>query len=153
MKTTLTIKTPEIAARAQAIIANLPLDPVHEIIIREAKKDISAEQRGLYFKWMGIIGEEIGQTKDEMHFQSKDRHLVPIFCRDDIEYAEMWSSMVAVREAGMVKEADILMHGIVKETSITKASVKQMAEYMNEVEREAAGLGIRLPHPDDRGKS
>lgn len=150
MRQTLTIKTPEIAARAQAIIANLPLDPVHEIIIREAKKDISAEQRGLYFKWMGIIGEEIGQTKDEMHYQSKERHLVPIFIRDDIEYSEMWSAMIAVRDAGMAKEADMLMRGIIKETSITRASVKQMAEYMNEIEREAAGLQIRLPHPDDR---
>ncbi len=152
MKHRITCITHEHKARALAIIGTMPIDPAHEVIIREAKKDISAEQRGLYFKWMGIIGEEIGQTKDEMHYQCKDRHLVPIFCRDDIEYAEMWSSMIAVRAAGMVKEADMLMHGIIKETSITRASVKQMAEYMNEIERESAGLGIRLPHPDDRGR-
>jgi hypothetical protein len=152
MKQTLTIRTPELAARAQAIIAGLPMEPVHEIIIREAKKDISAEQRGLYFKWMGIIGEELGMTKDAMHEQSKERHLVPIFIRDDIEYAEMVSSLDAVRAMGMKEEADRLWRHIVKETSITKAGIKQMSEFMNEVEREAAGLAIRLPHPDDRGR-
>lgn len=138
-------RTGELKARALFIIGALPVEPVFEVIIREYKKDISAEQRGLYFRWMGIMGNEIGLTKNDMHLQCKEDHLVPIFTRDDQDYAEMVAAVRATGRANMWKK-------IIKLTSITDANTAQMSEYMNEISREAAGLDIRLPHPDDRGR-
>lgn len=61
MKHHLTIRTPEIAARAQAIIGSLLLDPVlHEVIIREAKSLRSIAQNDLMW---GMLTDISGQVE------------------------------------------------------------------------------------------
>ena len=152
MKHRITCITPEHRNRALAIIGTMPIDPVHEVVIREAKRDRSADQNALYWQWLTIIGSELGMTKDELHEQCKARHLVPIFTRDNEDYSAMVAAVQAVRSQGMIAEADALWSQVVRMTSTTDCSVRQMAEYLNEIEREAVGLGIRLPHPEERGR-
>lgn len=152
MKHRITCITPEHRNRALAIIGTMPIDPAHEVIIREAKRDRSADQNALYWQWLTIIGSELGMTKDELHEQCKARHLVPIFTRDNEDYAAMVAAVQAVRSQGMVSEADALWSQVVRMTSTTDCNVRQMTEYLNEIKREAAGLGIRLPHPEDLGR-
>ncbi len=131
------------------MITNLPLSPVQEVITRDYKKDRSLNQNALYFKWLTIIGADLGESKETLHECYKDKFLVNIYTRDEPEYAEMIESLREVWKQGMKKEAIDLRKRIVALTSTTPATVAQMSEYMQNIDREAASLGIRLPHPDD----
>lgn len=143
------ISSPELKRRALACVEALALDPACEITIKEHKRDISAEQRGLYFKWLGIIADHLGYTKEELHIEYKKRWLKPIFERDDPEYSAMIQNIRDVWKQGMKKVAEDLSNQVIKLTSIRDANTHQMWEYMGNIEKEAPGLAIVLPFPDD----
>lgn len=143
------ILSEEYRNRVMMIIKALPLAPVHEVIIQEHGKDRSKEQNALYWKWLTIIGNELGETKEDIHERYKDKFLVNIYERDNPEYAEMIQALRTVWQQGMKKEAVSLRQKIVALTSTTTATVKQMSEYMENIERDAADLAIMLPHPED----
>ena len=146
MKKTITLKSQELKDRAVAIIEALSFEPLHEVVIREHKKDRSLEQNALYWKWLTIIGEELGYSKEEAHMVYKERYLVNIFSRDDIEYAAMIGNIKLVGGAKGVS----IMNKIIDMTSTVDASVKQMTEYLNSIALHAQELGIHLPFPEDR---
>lgn len=160
MKQTLTIKSPEIAARAQEIIGNLPLDPVHEVLIRPAKKDRSLEANGLLWKWNTIIGADLGWDKEEVHAHYKQKFLPGIYLtpieEEDGEFEEafreIWATLDQLKMEGEEKEASALSKLVVSMLSTARLGVKRMSMFMNAVSLDAGRLGIRLPHPDDRGR-
>jgi hypothetical protein len=149
MNKTIIIRTDQLRARAVEILSTLPLSPVHEVVFKEHKESRSLRQLALLWKWNTIIGNELGNTKDEQHDYYKETFLVPIFTRDDPEYAAMVASVKHVRAAGMAADADALKKQIVKLTSTTDCDTKQMAEYMRDIDHHAASLDIMLPRPDD----
>lgn len=129
-------------------IHDLPLDKGWSITVEPFKKDRSVQQNALYWKWLTVIGGEIGMTKEEVHQDCKARFLVPIFTRDDPEYAEMFEAVRDVWRAGDKDGAMLLRKNIVRLTSTTHASVKQMSEMMEDIERDAISKGIYLPAPE-----
>lgn len=149
MKNKIVLSSLELKHRAAQIINSLPLDPVHEVIIREHKKDRSADQNSLYWKWLTVIGADLGESKEELHERYKGEYLVNIYERDDPDYAEMLQTLREVYREGMRDEALNLRKKIVALTSTTTATVHQMSEYMTEIDRHAVELGIRLPSPED----
>lgn len=149
MKLSIILKSELHRETAVNAIAALPLEPVYEIIIREHKKDRSAEQNALYWKWLTVIGNELGEPKEDIAERYKDKFLVQIYERDNPEYAEMVQSLRNIWLQGMKAEAVNLRKKIVSLTSTTTANVKQMTEYLENIERDAANLSIRLPYPED----
>jgi hypothetical protein len=149
VKQTIVISSEELRNRAATILAALPLDPVHEIVFRVHKKNRSLVQNGLYWEWLTIIGNALGESKEDVAERYKDKFLVQIFERDDPEYAEMVQSLREIWKQGMKKEAVSLRKRIVSFTSTTTANVAQMSEYLENIERDATSLGIRLPSPED----
>lgn len=141
-----------IRARAQAIIAALPQEPVHEVVIRPHKGKRSLDQNALLWQWLTIIGSELGYTKEEAHEEYKRRFLVPILIRDDTEYAAMWGAVESVKASGMEKEAAQLEGDIVRLTSTTRLNTRQFTEFLTDIDRHAAGLDIYLPRPEDQGR-
>jgi len=117
--------------------------------ISDYKKNRSVAQHRLYWKWNTVIGEELGESKEEVHHRNKEKMLVPIYERDDDEYAATIETVRDVYRQGMEEKAKQLFTSIVKLTSTTKATVDQMAEYLTDIEYHAASLNIRLPRPDD----
>jgi hypothetical protein len=148
MKDRIIIVSEEHRKRALTILEHLPLAPVHEVVIREHVKDRSAEQNALYWKWLTVIGNELGESKEDLHERYKDKFLVNIYERDNPDYAEMIQSLRNVWRNDMKAEAVNLRKKIVALTSTTTATVKQMTEYMTCIEHDAAGLAIRLPQPE-----
>ena len=148
MKHHLKIDTIELRNRAVTIANSMPLDDIHEIIIRPWKRDRSAEQNSYYWKILTVIGNDLGNTKDEQHCIYKRMFLVPIFTRDDSEYAEMIGAIDAMRKQHLGLVCDVLDREIVKLTSTTQANVKQMSEYIDDIQNHATSLGIRLPGPE-----
>jgi hypothetical protein len=149
MKQKIAITSEELRARALTIIKGLPLSPVYEIDIREHKKDRSVEQNALYWKWLTVIGNDLGETKEDLHERYKDKFLVHIYERDDPDYGAMVQTLRRIYKQGMKEQSISLHKQIVSLTSTSTATVKQMSEYMEAIEHDAASLAIRLPHPED----
>ena len=150
MKAKIIISSEELKQRAGVIIANLPLEIVHEVVIREHKKDRSASQFGLYWIWMSQISGYTGETKDEVHRRMKKKHLIPIYMEDPT--TGMAETVKAVREVysqGMKSAAKTLEDRVIDLVSTKDANVKQFAAYLEEIEKEAIGQGIYLSHPED----
>jgi hypothetical protein len=143
------IKDKQTKDRACRIINDLDVDGNTEVVIRKHKMTRSAAQNSLLWKWYTVIALELGESKEEVHERYKGRFLVPIYERDDSAYAEMIEAVREVWRAGKKKDADILFKQIVKLTSTTTASVKQKAEYLNDIDADARSIGIRLPYPED----
>jgi len=135
--------------RVIRIIECLPLVPIAEVVIKEHKKDRSAEQNSLYWKWITIIADSLGETKEQLHEIYKDRFLVQIYERDDPEFSEMISSLRAIYRQGMKVEALALRKRIVALTSTTTATVAQFTEYLDDIQKDANSLSIRLPSLED----
>lgn len=149
MKQKLIINSEEVQRRCLEIVKAIPIDPCHEVIIREHKKDRSSEQNSLYWKRLTVIGNSLGESKEALHERFKSDYLVNIYERDNPEYAEMLETLRNVYREGMRDEALNLRVKIVSLTSTTTATVSQMSEYMTCIDRKAAELGIRLPSLED----
>ncbi len=144
----LILKSQQIKDRACHIINQAGYEKPLEVVIREHKADRSAAQNALYFKWITIIGSDLGETKDELHERYKGLFLVRIFERDDPEYAEMIAALRRLYKEDK-EQGSFLFKQIVKLTSTTKANVSQFSEYLSDIEADARRLNIFLPHPDD----
>lgn len=141
MKQKIIVSTEQHKARACMIINSLPLDEPHEVVIRPHKRNRSAEQNAYMWLVETIMGAELGLTKEGMHDVHKREFLVPIFIRDDQDYAEMFFSIEQTPEP----QRSILKREVVKLTSTTKANVAQMREFIDSILQQAGELGIRLP--------
>lgn len=149
MKHKIAIASEELRNRVIEIVKALPLEIVHEIVIQEYKKDRSKEQNALYWKWLTVIGNDLGESKEEVHERYKGMFLVHIYERDCPDYADMIQSLRTVYKQGMHSEALALKARIVELTSTSTATVKQMTEYLDSIEHHAASLAIRLPQSED----
>jgi len=118
------------------------------VTLEKQKLTRSAAQNRLYWMWIGIIAQELGYSKDEMHEIYKERLLWPILIRDSDEFAELNSRIRAVFEAGMKLEAAELRKHVIGMLTTTKLTVQQFTEYLREIEADALRMGIPLPHPD-----
>lgn len=146
---TYVIRSNDQIARLSTFLESQPKEPLLEVIIQEHKKDRSVEQNQLYWRWIGVISEEWGWSKDEVHDNLRRRFLVPIYERDDIGYAAMIHSIRKVYSKGFKEDANAMFEHIVKLTSTTNAKVKQFTEYLKDIERDLASKGIILPRKED----
>lgn len=124
-------------------IGALSRDKQWEVVIRPYRRDRSKAQNRIMWKWLTIIGNDLGYGKEEMHEDFKRRFLVPIMIRDDEQFAAMWT---AVSDA----DNEELYQGVVKLLSTTVLNTAQFAEYLTDIERAAYELGIALPTGDDQ---
>jgi hypothetical protein len=76
VKQSIVIISEEHRNRALEIIKALPLDPKHEVAIREKVKNRSLDQSALYWKWLTVIGNDLGESKEDVHERYKDKFLV-----------------------------------------------------------------------------
>lgn len=106
---------------------------------RKSSKSRSSRQNSLYWKWVTIIGDNAGYTKDEMHNQIKRDYLINILIRDDSDFAELWVNLTKIDD-------NILTNGVVDLISTARLTTKQFAEYLTDIERSTP---YPLPHPDD----
>lgn len=128
-------------------ISELAANDPHSVTIAPVKRNRTAAQNGLYFHWVGCIASHVGDDKKSMHGQLKAMFLLPIFCRDDEDFAALYATVIDAvrRDAPGAKKA---IRSLKRETSITKASQDQMREYLDEISRMCAHQGIHLTVPD-----
>lgn len=146
MKQTIVIHTAEHRNLAKAVIDCLPLDVVHDVVIREHKRNRSMEQNRFYRAILTIIANELGMTPDALAKDYKGRFLSHIYERDVPEYAEMIETVREVWRSGAKAQAEKLNKHIVNMTSTTTATVPQMQEYLDCIIHHANSLAIKLPY-------
>ena len=102
----------------------LNCDEAVEVVVKPYKRNRNNDQNALYWKWITIIGNDLGYDKDEMH------------------------ELLAYKFLGLEqKEIDGRKFEQIRST--TKLSVGGMSEYMERVQRWAAEMGVRLPSLED----
>jgi hypothetical protein len=133
----------------------LAFEPAQMLTIRKyVKKDVlRASQRRLYWLWLTdmqatTINLHAGHTKDSWHHRMKYRFLVPIYERDNPDYALLLASISDVLHQGLIDAHAVLMKHVISETSITTATVSQFAEYLTEIQMFCDDAGIRLRTDD-----
>lgn len=136
--------------RLSTFLEAQPKEPLIQVVVSEHKKDRTVEQNRLYHLWLTIIADELGETKEDAHYDLRRRILLPIYERDDLGYADMLNAVRKVHKLGGKAEAKIQADFIIKHTSTTAANIKQFTEYLKEIERDMVGKGIILPRPEDR---
>lgn len=111
--------------RAISHIKALNIDKPWSIDIKLYKKNRTAAQNRLMWKWLTCIGDDIGYTENEMYDIMVDKFLPDEF----IEYA-----------GKQVK----------KNKSTSRLNTKEFTVYLEKIDRFAAAeLGIVLPSPED----
>ena len=125
---------------------NLDQAPL-EVMARTGEYGRSVHQNRLMWLWNTEIGNHMGLTKDEVHTILKRKFAVPIFTRDNLDYAQMVESVKAIRKRGMTTEAEYLAKEIARLTTTSDFTIDQMAEYLKDVEHYAAEIGAELSFP------
>ena len=93
--------------------------------VKPYKEKRSTAQNSLYWLWLGIIGADLGNNKDEIHAVMAHKFLAP-------EIKEIMGEQIE----------------IIKST--TKLNIHEFTEYLNQIEIFASGfLNIILPRPED----
>lgn len=146
---------------ALAAVAAVKFDTTMQVIIRPFKpgEAITDAQRKMYFFILTDlqntdVNELAGRTKDQWHIAMKRRFLLPIYCREFSDFAEM---VEAVRRCPELERKE-LMKWITKETSITRKCeddpitgekaegkmIRIMREYIDCVMTYARNHGVQL---------
>ena len=94
-------------------------DCVIELTVKKYRRKRSLDQNNLYWLWLGVIGDDLGYTADELH-----------------------TSFRAMFLTDKTKKIPLVR-------STTALDVKDFSIYLGKVERQASELGIILPQPED----
>jgi|WetSurMetagenome_2_1015567.scaffolds.fasta_scaffold76192_3 hypothetical protein len=113
------------------------------------KESISSASLRLYWAWMTDMSKTQveamkGRTKDDWHWEMKMKYLVPIFIRDDSEFAEMHNCLLRVLSSSIFSDRQTIKEKFYGNLSITDATPKQATEYLNDIERFCHSQGVML---------
>ena len=117
--------------------------------IDQRQETLSSAQRRLYWLWMTEYGKQRGLDKEEASAFFKYKYLSIIYNRDNVgEYPETFKVMRDLKKSG-ASEYEPLRQFVSNRMSITEATTKQMAEYLNDIEMWCLKDGVKLTCPDD----
>ncbi|MFU8927543.1 recombination protein NinB [Acinetobacter puyangensis] len=116
--------------------------------VGQKEEERSLAQNRLYWKWLQQWSKHQGTDKDSEHLFFKRQFLISIFNRDDPEFAEMCAAIKALKE-NEIAEYQAIADQVIKLTSTTKASVKQMTEYLELIDAFCLKHGVKLVTPED----
>lgn len=123
------------------------------IVIKNLVASMREAQRGLYWLWVGVIGSDIGNSKEEQHFIFKEKFLLNIYLNDPDEHPEfvdLVENMLIIRK-NSPNQYQTVRHFVINNTSHMDASKKNMMEYLSEISAFARDMQIRLPAPERDG--
>jgi hypothetical protein len=131
------------------------LDPAKRwsVEISEAKTKRSLNQNALLYKWEGILADEQGLTKQEVHDHNKRYFFLPIYERDGYPYEQLPDLMATLRELyklGEKKKAEQFHRFVVSSISTARANTAQTSEVLKDIDKDAiTRLQVALPQPGE----
>lgn len=131
-------------------IKDIVADGKTQVTIQNAG-DKSSRQRGLQWLWntdvaLSGMGGEFEDTKENVHLVSKYRWAIPILCRDDTNFGDIYAGFI--KEHGKDPErmrwfVDVMVH-------TEKFNTSQMAEFLTDYQRYYLERGFPLRDPEDQ---
>ncbi len=109
----------------------------------EKKRDRSLAQNSLYYKWLTQRAVALHTSMMDQRCYCKLHFGVPILRRDNEEFQQTYDSVIKP----LPYEKKLQAMKLIDISSIM--GVKQMTEYLQEIEAECTEQGIRLVHPED----
>ena len=123
-------------------------EEVLEVTIQPENRKRSLAQNRLYWKWVSQWAQHTGDSEQRAHHIFKYKFLVTIFYQDDAQYAAMCDSVKVLKGIDRGHYDKIAAH-VIRQTSTTDASVKQMTEYLDRIERYCYANDFTLTVPDE----
>lgn len=123
-------------------------EEVLEVVIQPESRKRSLAQNRLYWSWVNQWANHTGDSEARAHHIFKYKFLVTIFYRDDEQYAAMCDSVKVLKGIDRGHYDKIAAH-VIRQTSTTDASVKQMTEYLDRVERYCYANDFKLTIPNE----
>lgn len=130
------------------LIAQQSSEEVLEVTIQPAKRKRSLATNRLYWLWITQAANEWGDTKEGVHYDFKRRFLLKIYYRDSQSFAAMCDSIKALQDLDL-QHYDMIAKEVVGLVSTTKATDKQMGEYLDDIYRFCYAQGLFLLIPED----
>lgn len=118
------LKNEEIKNNCLEHIKNLSKDIVWDVEIKKHRKDRSQAQSRLMWMWLGIIGNDTGNSPENLHEILKLKFL----------------GTEKIKSLGYELEIP---------KSTTKLTTQEFTDYLDKIEGLALSIDIRLPHPED----
>lgn len=119
------------------------------VIVTDKSETRTQAQNRLYWQWITVIANHLGNDKDYQHIYFKRYLLAKIYARDDGEFALMASSIKNCQGKIPYAQYEAMANGVAKQISTTTATTAQFMEYLNDIEKWAYAKAIYLPIPDD----
>lgn len=123
-------------------------EEVLEVIVQPEKRKRSLATNRLYWLWITQVANEWGDTKEGVHYDFKRRFLLKIYYRDSQSFAEMCDAIKALKDLDL-RNYDKIAKEVVGLVSTTKATDKQMSEYLDDIYRFCYAQGLFLLIPED----
>jgi hypothetical protein len=122
-------------------------------VIKNIEESLTDAQRGYYWVLCGIIGNDLGYTKDEMHQTFKERFLLNTFINDTDNHPSfvgVVDNMKIIKERCPEQYAatrELILNGV----STMDATKANMMELLKEVLGVARNHQIKIPLPPRSG--
>lgn len=118
------------------------------VTIKESGETRTAAQNRLIHRWFSDIERHhsIGQTAAEIKAQCNLTYGLPILTRDDPE----WASAFAYIFKSLNHEAKLKAIRVLDVPFTRRMGVRQLSEYMDQMQRDYAEMGVRLTDPELR---
>ena len=123
------------------------------VIIKNVDESITDAQRAYHFVLCGIIGTDLGNSKDEQHQYFKERFLLNIYINDPENHPEfigVVDNMLTVKQH-CPERYPAIRKLVVGGVSIKHATKQNMMELLTEEINFANSHQIRLPAPPREG--
>lgn len=137
------VLTRQAAQTIWAYIKTLPFDGTWKIVFKKNDADRSSKQNRLSHKWYAERSVDTGLGPDEEKCYCKLVFGCPILIEEDEDFANFFNAAIRPLPYDQMMKA----MEYVPVTSIM--SVKQMTQYMHEIDRASAEVGIILSRPED----
>jgi hypothetical protein len=139
------------------VCAELDSSKRWSVEISEAKTKRSLNQNALLYKWEGILADEQGLTKQEVHDHNKRYFYLPIYERDGYPYEDLPDLMATLRELyrlGEKAKAEQFHKFVVSSISTARADTKQTTEALKDIDKDAISrLQVALPQPGEQDET
>lgn len=122
---TIVLSSLESRDMAKHFIGKIPADGKMQVDIKKVQSVRSIAQNRLYWMWVGIMSDETGHTKKEMHEFLKDEFLLP-------EIIEAFGKTITIKP------------------STKNLKVGEFSTFLEKVDFFAGEFGIELPKPEDQ---
>lgn len=121
------------------------------VTVSDKQESRTSAQNRLYWMWLTQRASHFGTTKDYEHLWCKEEFLATIYNRDNPIDRETFATIKEVKKQWGEDSPQYqrIKKGVIDLLSTTKATTKQMTEYLSDIYACSFEQGVKLTVPED----